>query len=273
MDEIDTQARKYSISNLFGGGWTALSRKFGLMLLLTLLLYMLPYAAVIGGLGTFSLRTFGNPAAQAALIRDHSGAFLLSYVLLLVIVSVHLTAMFRAGEETLAGGNPRLGEVLGQSLGRVPRVLAVTLLLAVMAFVGFLLLIVPGIIVLIRFSAAMQVAAIEDMGVFGSFRRSVHLTRGSRWRIFLAMLVAIVGIFGVELLIGIVFGGIAGVTGALGGLGSGAITPAIGLVGVFLVLLLLAFTMYLACVYASHYVELRRIREGGVTARLGDVFA
>jgi uncharacterized membrane protein len=53
---------------------------------------------------------------------------------------------------------------------------------------GFILLVVPGVLVALALCVAFPVRIAERRGVFASIQRSRDLTRGYRWRIFLACL-------------------------------------------------------------------------------------
>jgi hypothetical protein len=50
--------------------------------------------------------------------------------------------------------------------------------------IGFLLLIVPGLILMVAWSAAVPAKVVEKIGVFEALTRSRDLTRGRRWPIF-----------------------------------------------------------------------------------------
>lgn len=80
-------------------------------------------------------------------------------------------------------------------------------------YAGFILLIVPGCILLAMWSVCFPVLIAEDVGVFGAFGRSRALTKGSRGKIFLLLLlfiVAIYAVFGVALgVLGFQFGSLA----------------------------------------------------------------
>jgi len=74
---------------------------------------------------------------------------------------------------------------------------------------GFILLIVPGLILAVIWSASTGAVVIEGRGVFESLQRSRDLTRGYRWPIFgLVVIYAVVSI-----VIGMLVGGIGAATG------------------------------------------------------------
>jgi hypothetical protein len=75
---------------------------------------------------------------------------------------------------------------------------------------GSVLLIVPGVILALAWSAAQPALVLEDRGVFDSFRRSLELTRRKRWSIFLLyFLVGLVWLV-IELVLLALFGGFQG---------------------------------------------------------------
>lgn len=72
--------------------------------------------------------------------------------------------------------------------------------------VGFVILIIPGFIVMAMLSVAVPVAVAENKGPFAALSRSAALTKGYRWRIFGAGLLA----FLLLIAVGIAFGIAAG---------------------------------------------------------------
>ena len=56
--------------------------------------------------------------------------------------------------------------------------------IGVRTFLGLLLLVVPGIILAVRYALAVPAAVLEDRGPAAALARSMQLTRGHGWRIF-----------------------------------------------------------------------------------------
>ena len=73
----------------------------------------------------------------------------------------------------------------------IVRYIAANLLAAVIIMVGFLLLIVPGIYAMLRFSMVRYAALEEEGNAFAALKRSSQLTDGIKWRL-LGFMVAIV---------------------------------------------------------------------------------
>jgi hypothetical protein len=80
-------------------------------------------------------------------------------------------------DESLGSLFAMVGPVLG-------RLLLAGLLAAVGIGIGFLLLIVPGLVLLTLWSLVIPVIVLERSGVLASFGRSRELVRGHAWRVF-----------------------------------------------------------------------------------------
>jgi hypothetical protein len=93
------------------------------------------------------------------------------------------TCVFSAGPRMLAGERLELREFLTPGLIRVIWVAVAWLLVGLMAQVGLLLLIVPGIIVWVSLSVAAPASVIEELSAPAAITRSWRLTQRSWWRI------------------------------------------------------------------------------------------
>jgi hypothetical protein len=62
--------------------------------------------------------------------------------------------------------------------------IAVSILFAVGVGIGFVLFIVPGLILLVMWAVVAPVTVLEHPGVFAAFRRSRELVRGNGWEVF-----------------------------------------------------------------------------------------
>ncbi len=84
------------------------------------------------------------------------------------------------------------------------RVIAVSIVVGLIIGVGTLLLFVPGIILMMCFYVAIPAAVLERKGIGASMRRSLDLTRGSRWQIFGAAILFGLIMIGTFMLLGLV---------------------------------------------------------------------
>jgi hypothetical protein len=112
--------------------------------------------------------------------------FLLDYALVGPLVSalqVHAVMQIGTGER------PRLTGVAARGLRVLPDVVAAVVTAGLGIGLGFLALIVPGILLALRWSVVAQAAAIEREGWLPALRRSGALTRGNYWHIFGLLLI------------------------------------------------------------------------------------
>jgi hypothetical protein len=84
----------------------------------------------------------------------------------------------------LHGERADTGEVLRTGLSKFGSVWLTGLFVGLAFLVGLCLLVIPGIVLLVRYWVAVPVAVIESPGASASLRRSEELTDGNRWHVF-----------------------------------------------------------------------------------------
>ena len=175
-----------------------------------------------------------------------------------------LTAAITYGTyQDLRGRKASLGEFLARGLPLIFPVIGVAVLYFLMMMVGFVLLVIPGMIIFIMYMVAIPVAVVERPGVFKSLSRSKVLTKGNRWRVFGAYLVIVIITMAITVVIGLVTTGAAfqtelysaGIAFGLANYISGAFLAALG-----------------AVVIAVIYHELRMAKEGVDAEEIAAVF-
>jgi|WetSurMetagenome_2_1015567.scaffolds.fasta_scaffold74583_3 hypothetical protein len=155
----------------------------------------------------------------------------------------------------LNGRRPSFGECLSVGLRNILPLIGLGILMGLAVAAGFILFIVPGVLMALAWSVAVPSLVVERTGVFGAFSRSADLTRNHRGAIFILS----VAFWILSLVIGIVVGAVFAFTGpevnvAVLGVVRGAETL-IGAAGI-----------------ASIYYELRSIKEGVGPEALAAVF-
>lgn len=173
----------------------------------------------------------------------NEGTFLLFELVYYVLVgplisALHVHAVIDIGE----GRRPRIGQVALRGLRVLAVVAAAEIIAGILIGLGFIALIVPGVILSLRWSVVAQTAAVEHEGWMPALRRSAKLAAGNYWHI-LRVLVAIS-------LLTLLTGGIAG---ALAGGGPGTSVAAV-LAGIVIYTLIASFT---ALTLAILYFDLR----------------
>ena len=153
------------------------------LLFLTLALgVIVPYElAVLAATGEGPLATPAHPSPATTIL-----LFLIEYALLQPLISaLHIHAVIQIGE----GRRPRLVQVAVRGLRVLPEVFAAVVAAGLGIGLGFLALIVPGILLALRWLVVAQVAAVDHEGWLPSLRRSGELTRGNYLHILGLLLV------------------------------------------------------------------------------------
>jgi ABC-type multidrug transport system fused ATPase/permease subunit len=113
---------------------------------------------------------------------------------------VELVAQSRAGATTGAS-TADLVRAVTPAIGPL---LVITLLFAFGVILGFVLIIVPGLVLLTFWCVVVPVEVLERRGVIGSFARSRELVRGNGWNVFGVIVIVYVAVLAVSLLASIV---------------------------------------------------------------------
>jgi hypothetical protein len=248
---------RFDMGRVISAGFGLLVRRPVPVLVLALLFGYLPSIAV-GWLTPI----MAGPPVQPGMTPDLGATFgRVGLVECLAFVAAGFGWLLQGGVAIVAVADA-LGESadltgLTKAFGRAP----LTFLLGVVATLGIVLgtflLIVPGVLLSLAWSAGPAVAAVEDRGFLGTLRRSADLTRGHRWAllgiVFLFGLAAFVVSFAARLSVGLPL------------LATNTPQPPI-----FVFLLQPAVSAVMAAVTAAvisaAYLELRGVKEGGLAA-------
>ena len=151
--------------------------------------YELAKLAVTGA-GPFGGGGSGNAGALALFE-------MLYYVLVGPLISaLHVHAVIEIG----AGRRPRFGSVALRGLRVLPVVVAAEIVAGFLIALGFLALVIPGILLSLRWAVVAQTAAVDHEGWLPALRCSRRLTAGHYWHIFglqvtIGLLTVLVGFF------------------------------------------------------------------------------
>lgn len=122
----------------------------------------------------------------SALLLAASSALALLAVIVFVVAETVFTGMVVELVADVQDG--RRDASSGQLLRAATPVLGQLILVGIVAYVGivigFILIIVPGLILITIWSVAAPVVVLEHPGVFASLRRSRELVRGNGWQVF-----------------------------------------------------------------------------------------
>lgn len=252
----------FRIGRVFGDTFNVFGRNFGLYIGLSL---------IFSGLPTFIYQLVIGSQAQAAIASAETGApqvfgtasfvagavFFLVY---LVLSLVQQAALVRATIQDLNGQQPTFSDALGRAIIFLLPIFGLTLVLWICIGVGLMLLIVPGLYLAVRWSAALPVLVQEQRGVFESLTRSSQLTAGNRWRIFGLLIVVVVAASILQLVFGLITIAVVPLLGTLVGTAVAAVLSAI-------------VSVIMSIALAVSYVELRFVKEGADVSELAKIFS
>lgn len=179
--------KRLDIGRVLADGLGALSSNFGPFFLLALLLEGLP--AGIGAYGQIMSK------ANAGF-----GIFTVAGGAATIVTSPMLQAALIYGTMRMLEGRPAsISDCLTVARKNWLKLLGLAILTGLGFLLGFLLLFVPGILLLLRWSVAAPLVVMEGRGIREAMGRSVGLTRNHRWSIFLLVLIFIAVIFVIEI--------------------------------------------------------------------------
>jgi hypothetical protein len=113
-----------------------------------------------------------------------------------------------------------VGELFSSAAPYIGTLILNGILAGIAIFIGFILIIVPGLILLTIWAVISPSIVVEDKGVFEAFGRSRELVRGNGWNVFIVIVLAFLIVFAV--------GTVLGVIGAAAGDAVGVVLGAIG---------------------------------------------
>lgn len=218
---------------------------------------------------TYAAQTF---QAESVAILGSAGVIaigIFSAVMAITLSMVTQGALVRATVAFSEGRKASFGESAMAGLGVALPLFLLGLGSALGIAVGFLLLIVPGVILYVMWSVAAPALVEEGLGPTEAFGRSNYLTEGARWKIFGLTLVVLVLYWMFSALVvalgAMWYGGLAELTQVAGG----------GVPIGYLVVNAIAGTVTSAVwgvIQTSLYVELRDWKDGPQTEALAEIF-
>jgi hypothetical protein len=243
---------KIDVGRVVQRSFEVLGRQIGPYLLLSLLLSGIPTGYMnwltlraAAGAGTWFAES--APVAGLAWLLALLGGFFLQAVIV------------RSSILQLGGSDPDIAGSLAAALRLLLPMIGLAICSGFLIVIGFVLLIVPGVIVYIALIVSVPVL-VEEGGVFHSMRRSRELTKGSRGRIFLLLLLLVVAY--------LIAWGVTAAIGAAFGVGDSALVQSTLQAASTSVTTVLG-----SAVSAALYFELRAIKEGATFQGLAEVFA
>lgn len=230
---------------------------------------MFGIALIFGGLPSVVFNWFNMSWRGGAITHYQQlgvvGLAIIGAIVSIVLQSLVQGALVRATIAHTHGHKASFGECIQTGLGAILPLIGLAILMGLGVGLGFILLIVPGVMLYCMWAIAAPALVHEKTGVFGAFSRSRALTKGARWKVFAveAIIVIVYWIF-----TGIAFG-LAGFSG-LSQLEQGHLPISFLIFSLFMSTIVM--TVW-STAQTSLYVELLTWKEGPSGTALADVFA
>lgn len=273
MTDTTVSGGEFLVSACFKKSLSAFFSNFISFNLLGLLI-MVPGFLVIALLfgAAFAGTTLLNPGTgpESFVFGVFQFAVALGGWVLLISLQYLLTAVIVYGTlQYLQGKRPGFLPPLLQGFRRLFPIAGVAVITSILFLIGFVLLIVPGVVIALMLCVAIPVVMVERPGVLAALSRSRELTKGSRWPLFGLFLVTMLFITVVQFVVAVPLDSL---------LFSDALTFTIGvtagaIIGAIASLAVQLFTtVFIAVVIGVAYHDLRVAKEGVSTEQIASVF-
>jgi hypothetical protein len=158
--------------------------------------------------------------------------------------------------QDLCGRPFAITESFRRGLSRFFPIIGLSICWVIVITLGFVMLIVPGVLFLLMFLVALPACVVERLGPIESMTRSAELTKGHRWKVL-----------GLLLLLALIVIGCSAILGAILLLWPGT---AVSTIGIFVLQVL--FGAYESIIVAVLYSDLRMARDGIDLEQIAAVF-
>ena len=142
--------------------------------------------------GTLLIKTATDAAATTDSPRA-VGLTALGGFLTLVLSTLSQAVVLYGAFQDMRGRRVSLGESLKVGLSRFLAIIALAILMSLGIGFGFVLLVIPGLILVTMWFVATPACVVERLGPFASMARSSQLTKGHRWKVLGLFIVLAIG--------------------------------------------------------------------------------
>lgn len=199
----------------------------------------------------------------------YSATALASGIVGMILSALVQGALVRATLAHAEGQRASFAESASTGLAAALPLVGLAILMAIAVGVGFLLFVIPGVILYLMWAVASPALVAERTGVLGAFGRSRELTRGARWKVFGVELVMVLVWWIISAMIGGILFAMIGINGVQQ-LGQNGL-PIGWVIGT--ALLSTIVNALWSTVQTALYVELRNWKGGHSEEALQEIFA
>jgi hypothetical protein len=254
-----TSARSFSIGSVFSNTFTVIGHNFVTFAVIAALaeIPIVAFTWFLTGLNPFAPARLAVPPGASPF--GYLGIAAAGGLVAFVFSCILQAALIHGTVADLNGRRASFADCLDTGLKSALPLIAIAILAALGLGVGFVLLIIPGIILSLGWSVVVPIRVIEQKAIFDVFGRSWQLTSGYRWPILGLFIIVGLGSLALQFVIT-----------PLSGLISGSSGSAIYMAAAVIVRVVLA--MFGATLVGVIYYELRSVKEGIGPEALAAVF-
>lgn len=184
------------VGSMLSGAWNVFTRHWAPLcvgMLIVGLVVAVPFIVVyIGGMAVMigaseAARAGGDPEAGAMIGIVFAGIMVAAMMLMFLVSPIFTARLMRMSMTAVRGGTPAVGDLFKGEM-RYGSMLGLMFLQTFAIFLGYLLFIVPGVILAIGLHFSVFLVVDRRMGAVEAMKASWALTRGKKGEVFVVMM-------------------------------------------------------------------------------------
>lgn len=201
-----TELKPMGVGDIFDATFKLYKARFGAFLMIALVAY-LPYSLIAAFYISQLVASLGSRTEPTMM--SIIGPLIPVLIMAFIVLPLCQSAMIFTVSETYLGRSLGVGQAYSRALPRLPRLLGANIIAGLVVVIGFICLIVPGIIFSLWFVLVTAVVLLETSSATGSLGRSKSLMSGNLGKGFLVLLV--IGLLGwvYHVVLGMIMGALA----------------------------------------------------------------
>src|SRR5262249_2368144 len=191
-----------SVGHVFSSAWAIFSANIGIFLAIGLIVALPNLIALM--LAPAETIPPANPPLGTDLGAGAVGLGFVGGILAVVLTLVSQAVILYVAFQYLRGQPVTLGDAVQKGFARLLPILGLVILFFLGVWVGLILLVIPGIMLMVAWSVSVAACVVEGTGPIASLTRSAALTKGYRWKIFGIFVLIWIASLIVGLLVGVI---------------------------------------------------------------------
>jgi len=180
-----------NFEDVFKKSWDAYKNNLGMLLLVVLLgallvgVFLIPgiIALIVGIAGSTDQETFLNVFSVAGL-----AIFIISFILAMMASIIYGAALIKSVSFAEGGEKIDIKKAFLVAYQKFWLILATSIIAGVLMLIGFILFVIPGLILAVYFQFIMYVVIFENKWGVDAIKRSYEIVKGNFWWVVLIIL-------------------------------------------------------------------------------------